>query len=64
MVMILFLLMFKIDYDDTIVDTFDMIEVNHYHNEWGAANTKQTCEVSNTVAAFTPPGSELFSIRQ
>ena len=33
--MILFLLMFKIDYDDTIVDTFDMIEVNHYHNEWG-----------------------------
>jgi len=35
MVMILFLLMFKIDYDDTIVDTFDMIEVNHYHNEWG-----------------------------
>ena len=32
---ILLLLCFRIDNDSTIVDTFDMVEVNHYHNECG-----------------------------
>ena len=33
--LILLLLCFRIDNDSTIVDTFDMVEVNHYHNECG-----------------------------
>ena len=33
--LILLLSLFTISDDDVIVDTFDMIEVNHYHNEWG-----------------------------
>lgn len=39
--MILFLLMFRIDYDDTIVDTFDVIEINHCYNEWGVPRWTQ-----------------------
>jgi len=33
--LILLLLLFDINKDSTVVDTFDMIEVNHYHNECG-----------------------------
>lgn len=29
------LLLVRIDHDPTIVDTFDRIEVNHYHNDYG-----------------------------
>jgi len=35
MELILFLLLFKIDNDHVLTDTFDMIEVNHSVNEWG-----------------------------
>ncbi len=35
------LLLFKIGHDTTIVDTFDMVEVNHYHNDVGAERWSQ-----------------------
>ena len=35
MAIVLFLLMFRIDNDTTVVDTFDVIEVNHHCGEWG-----------------------------
>ena len=38
---ILLLLLFDINKDPTIVDTFDMIEVNHYHNDWGVEKWSQ-----------------------
>lgn len=38
---ILLLLFFRVDNDTTIVDTFDRIEVNHYHNEYGAEKWTQ-----------------------
>jgi hypothetical protein len=41
MAIVLFLLMFRIDNDTTIVDTFDLIEINHYHNEWGVPRWTQ-----------------------
>lgn len=33
--LILFLSLFRLGDENLIVDTFDIIEVNHYHNEWG-----------------------------
>jgi hypothetical protein len=39
--LILFISLFKVGNDDVVVDTFDMIEVNHYHNEWGVQTWSQ-----------------------
>jgi hypothetical protein len=39
--LILLLLLLRIDNDATTVDTFDRIEVNHYHNEYGAEKWTQ-----------------------
>ena len=33
--LIFFLSLFKVGDENIVVDTFDMIEVNHHHNEWG-----------------------------
>jgi len=39
--LILLLLLFDVNKNPVIVDTFDMIEVNHYHNEWGVEQWSQ-----------------------
>ena len=41
MKLILLLLLFRIDNDPATVDTFDMIEINHYHNAWGCEQWSQ-----------------------
>tara|TARA_R110002051_G_C8690685_1_gene492964 strand:- start:549 stop:1112 length:564 start_codon:yes stop_codon:yes gene_type:complete len=38
---ILLLLLFDINKDPAVVDTFDMIEINHYHNGWGCEQWSQ-----------------------
>ena len=42
-IILLFIIFAKIDFyeDYTIVDEFTMIEVNHYHNEWGIETFSQ-----------------------
>lgn len=39
--LILFLLTFDLSQETRIVDTFDMIEVNHHYNEWGVETWAQ-----------------------
>jgi hypothetical protein len=41
MISIIFILLFRIDHNAPTVDTFDMIEVNHKFNEWGACQLDQ-----------------------
>ena len=39
--LILFISLFKVGNENVAVDTFDMIEVNHHHNEWGVETWAQ-----------------------
>ena len=39
--LIFFLSLFKVGDVNIIVDTFDMIEINHHHNEWGVETWAQ-----------------------
>jgi hypothetical protein len=39
--LIFFLSLFKVGDENIIVDTFDMIEINHHHNEWGVETWAQ-----------------------
>ncbi len=41
MFILFFLVLFRIDHDPKLIDTFDVLEMNHKHNEWGVPTLDQ-----------------------